>query len=305
MTRPFRFGMLSGAGDPQGWQRDVARAEQDGYSTIVLTDHLDLSGAHVTRLSWLPAFADALARTSRLHASVMVANQDLRHPAVLARDVTTLDRLSGGRDGARPRRRPRRAGVRLGRDRLRPGRRTGGPAGRVRRRRPRAHHRRAGDVLVRRAALHHHRHAGRAAAHPGPPPDHDRRRPTPGALDRGDPGRHRQPQQHPRRRPRRRGALREGRLGRGGRRRTDGRDRAGHVRADRRRAGPGPPRPSSNSPSRGTRSPSGSRRACRSRRSPRPPSPWLGPRRPSSSGCRSGANAMASATTSYLPGPPT
>ena len=63
----------------------------------MLTDHLDLSGAHVTRLSWLPAFADALARTSRLHASVMVANQDLRHPAVLARDVTTLDRLSGGR----------------------------------------------------------------------------------------------------------------------------------------------------------------------------------------------------------------
>lgn len=97
MTRPFRFGMLSGAGDPQGWHRDVARAEDDGYSTIVLTDHLDLSGAHVTRLSWLPAFADALARTFRLHASVMVANQDLRHPAVLAREVTTLDRLSEGR----------------------------------------------------------------------------------------------------------------------------------------------------------------------------------------------------------------
>lgn len=96
-TRPFRFGMLSGAGDPQTWHRDVARAEDDGYSTIVVTDHLDLSGAHVTRLSWLPAFADALARTSRLHASVMVANQDFRHPAVLAREVTTIDRLSGGR----------------------------------------------------------------------------------------------------------------------------------------------------------------------------------------------------------------
>jgi probable F420-dependent oxidoreductase len=97
MTRPFRFGMLSDAADAEGWRRDVDRAEQEGYSTIVLTDHLDLSGAHVTRLSWLPAFADALARTSRLHASVMVANQDLRHPAVLAREVTTLDRLSDGR----------------------------------------------------------------------------------------------------------------------------------------------------------------------------------------------------------------
>ena len=97
MTRPFRFGMLSSAGDTEGWRHDVARAEGEGYSTIVLTDHLDLSGAHVTRLSWLPAFADALSRTTTLHASVMVANQDLRHPAVLAREVTTLDRLSGGR----------------------------------------------------------------------------------------------------------------------------------------------------------------------------------------------------------------
>lgn len=97
VTRPFRFGMLSSAGDAETWQRDVARAEADGYSTIVLTDHLDLSGAHVTRLSWLPAFADALARTTTLKASIMVANQDLRHPAVLAREVITLDRLSGGR----------------------------------------------------------------------------------------------------------------------------------------------------------------------------------------------------------------
>lgn len=96
-TRPLRFGLLSGAATPQQWRDDVARAEAEGYSTVVLTDHLDLSGAHVTRLSWMPAFADALARTTTLGVSVMVANQDLRHPAVLARDVVTLDRLGGGR----------------------------------------------------------------------------------------------------------------------------------------------------------------------------------------------------------------
>lgn len=95
--RPFRFGLLSAAGTAAEWHEDVARAEGDGYATVVLTDHLDLSGAHVTRLAWLPALADALARTTTLRASVMVANQDLRHPAVLARDVVTLDRLSGGR----------------------------------------------------------------------------------------------------------------------------------------------------------------------------------------------------------------
>jgi probable F420-dependent oxidoreductase len=95
--RPFRFGLLSAAGTAAEWQADVARAEDGGYSTVVLTDHLDLSGAHVTRLAWVPALADALARTTRVAASVMVANQDLRHPAVLARDVVTLDRLGGGR----------------------------------------------------------------------------------------------------------------------------------------------------------------------------------------------------------------
>lgn len=95
--RPFRFGLLSSAGTAEQWHADVARAEDDGYSTIVLTDHLDLSGAHVTRLAWLPAFADALARTTTVSGSVMVANQDLRHPAVLAREIVTLDRLSGGR----------------------------------------------------------------------------------------------------------------------------------------------------------------------------------------------------------------
>lgn len=96
-VRPFRFGLLSAAGDAQQWRADVQRAQDEGYSSIVLTDHLDLSGAHVTRLAWLPAFADALARTSTLRACVMVANQDLRHPAVLAREVTTVDRLSDGR----------------------------------------------------------------------------------------------------------------------------------------------------------------------------------------------------------------
>ena len=95
--RPFRFGLLSSAGTAEEWQADVARAEGGGYSSVVLTDHLDLSGAHVTRLAWVPAFADALARTTTVATSVMVANQDLRHPAVLARDVVTLDRLSAGR----------------------------------------------------------------------------------------------------------------------------------------------------------------------------------------------------------------
>ena len=53
--RAFRFGVLSPAADAASWLRDAREAEARGYSTLVLTDHLDLSGAHVTRLAWVPA----------------------------------------------------------------------------------------------------------------------------------------------------------------------------------------------------------------------------------------------------------
>ncbi|MCC7461391.1 MAG: TIGR03621 family F420-dependent LLM class oxidoreductase [Gammaproteobacteria bacterium] len=95
--RPFRFGLISPAANAPDWLRDAREAESRGYSTLALTDHIDLSGAHVTRLAWIPALAAAAAVTTRLRFTVMVANQDLRHPAVLARDVATLDVLSSGR----------------------------------------------------------------------------------------------------------------------------------------------------------------------------------------------------------------
>ena len=43
------------------------------------------------------AISFAAAATTRLRFTTMVANQDLRHPAVLAREVATLDVLSAGR----------------------------------------------------------------------------------------------------------------------------------------------------------------------------------------------------------------
>jgi probable F420-dependent oxidoreductase len=95
--KPFRFGLLSAAATGAAWLRDARDAEARGYATLALTDHLDLSGAHVTRLAWLPALAAAAAVTTRLRLTTMVANQDLRHPAVLAREVATLDVLSAGR----------------------------------------------------------------------------------------------------------------------------------------------------------------------------------------------------------------
>ena len=95
--RPFRFGIVCAAATAAQLHEVAREAEGRGYSTLALTDHLDLSGAHVARLSWLPALASAAAVTSTLRFTTMVANQDLRHPAVLAREVASLDILSSGR----------------------------------------------------------------------------------------------------------------------------------------------------------------------------------------------------------------
>ena len=93
----LRFGLLTSAADRAGLHEDARRAEGDGFDLLALTDHLDLSGAHVARLAWLPALASAAAVTSTLRFTTMIANQDLREPAVLACDVASLDRVSDGR----------------------------------------------------------------------------------------------------------------------------------------------------------------------------------------------------------------
>ena len=62
-----------------------------GYSVLVIPDHL------VDILAPVPAMAAIAAATDRLRIGTFVFNNDLRHPAVLAHDLATLDLLSGGR----------------------------------------------------------------------------------------------------------------------------------------------------------------------------------------------------------------
>ena len=69
-----------------------ARAAEDlGVSTFVLPDHLLEQPAPV------PYLAAVAALTERIRISAFVHNNDLRHPAVLAQELATLDRLSEGR----------------------------------------------------------------------------------------------------------------------------------------------------------------------------------------------------------------
>ncbi|HEX5828009.1 MAG TPA: TIGR03621 family F420-dependent LLM class oxidoreductase [Candidatus Limnocylindrales bacterium] len=90
--KPFRF--LAEPGDITDGPslRDAARkAEAIGISVLVYPDHV------VVPFGFVPLLATAAAATDRLRVAPFVANNDLRHPALLAQDLATLDVLSGGR----------------------------------------------------------------------------------------------------------------------------------------------------------------------------------------------------------------
>jgi probable F420-dependent oxidoreductase len=76
--------------------RDLAEraraAESLGVTTFAIPDHL-VEG----NFSPVAYLATVAAATDRLRISAFVHNNDLRHPAVLAQDLATLDMLSGGR----------------------------------------------------------------------------------------------------------------------------------------------------------------------------------------------------------------
>ena len=91
-TRPFRF--LADPGevtDGPSLREAARRAESIGYHVLVYPDHV------VIPFGFVPLLATVAAVTDRLRVAPFVANNDLRHPALLAQDLATLDVLSGGR----------------------------------------------------------------------------------------------------------------------------------------------------------------------------------------------------------------
>ena len=90
--RPFRF--LANASEIVSGPELAARArraEDLGYHGLVVPDHL------LGQLSPIVAMATIAAATSTLRVSAFVMNNDLRHPAVVAQDLASIDVLSGGR----------------------------------------------------------------------------------------------------------------------------------------------------------------------------------------------------------------
>lgn len=89
---PFRFGVrTTGARSAETWVARARRAEELGYSSLLMPDHL------IPGFSPVPAITAAAMATARLRVGVHVFDNDYRNPVLLAREMATLDVLSGGR----------------------------------------------------------------------------------------------------------------------------------------------------------------------------------------------------------------
>lgn len=73
------------------WLDSAREIEQLGYSTIFVPDHFDEGPGPIA------AMAAIAAVTSTVNVGVLVFDCDFRHPAVLARELATIDVLSEGR----------------------------------------------------------------------------------------------------------------------------------------------------------------------------------------------------------------
>lgn len=67
------------------------KAEGLGYSTVSMSDHLD------EQFAPLIALTAAAGATSTLRLLTLVLANDYRNPAILAKEATTVDQISGGR----------------------------------------------------------------------------------------------------------------------------------------------------------------------------------------------------------------
>lgn len=90
--RPFRFGLQAGRANAGSDWLDLARRAEDlGYSTLTMPDHFD------DQLAPVPAMSAALAVTTALRVCALVFDNDYKHPLVLAKELATMDAISGGR----------------------------------------------------------------------------------------------------------------------------------------------------------------------------------------------------------------
>jgi probable F420-dependent oxidoreductase len=82
--KPFRFAVTATRAESgDAWRAKARRIEELGYDTLLLTDHI------TQQLAPIPA--------TRLRVGSYVFANDYRNPVMLAKEIATLDVLSGGR----------------------------------------------------------------------------------------------------------------------------------------------------------------------------------------------------------------
>lgn len=90
-SRTIEFAVnLRGAGSPAEFTRVVRRADELGFDVLAAPDHLGAPDPFVV-------LSGAAMVTSRLRLRTYVLNAAFWNAALLAREVATLDRISGGR----------------------------------------------------------------------------------------------------------------------------------------------------------------------------------------------------------------
>jgi len=90
--RRFRFGIqLSTASSGADWAAMARQAEDLGYATLFMPDHFG------DQLAPVPALMAAADATTELKVGALVFDNDYKHPVVLAKELATIDVLSGGR----------------------------------------------------------------------------------------------------------------------------------------------------------------------------------------------------------------
>jgi len=90
--RRFRFGIqLSTAPTAQAWADLARQAEDRGFDVVFVPDHF------TDQLAPIPAMMAAADATTTLKVGCLVFDNDYKHPVVLAKEMASLDVLTGGR----------------------------------------------------------------------------------------------------------------------------------------------------------------------------------------------------------------
>lgn len=90
--KPFRFGIQAASQpDRASWINLAQRAESSGFDVLTMPDHF------TDQLAPIPALMTAADCTTSLRVGALVWDNDYKHPVVLAKELATMDVLSGGR----------------------------------------------------------------------------------------------------------------------------------------------------------------------------------------------------------------